>query len=108
MNGEEAEWLGRQEVDGTYTEGIAFILLDARGPVGRDAWDKELGDRKAHCCLHHVKPALPAPNPASRRYLLGPKLQCLLPGFLKVFHLSDVGLRSRSRGPTSQGAERRG
>lgn len=72
MKGEEVEWLGRQEVDGTYTEGIAFILLEARGPVGRDAWDKELGDRKAHCCLHHVKTALAAPTPPPVGTFLAP------------------------------------
>lgn len=40
----------------------------------------------------------PALNPACHKYLLGSKLQCLLPGFLKIFLLADVGLWSRDRG----------
>lgn len=51
----------------------------------------------------HVRTPLPALNPASTWYLFGPELQCLLPGFFKVFLLADVGLRSRSReGPSAQ------
>lgn len=34
------------------TEGIELILLEARGPTGRGADDKELWDSNAHCCPH--------------------------------------------------------
>lgn len=65
MNGEEVEWLGRQEVDGTYTEGIAFILLEARGPIGRDSWDKELGTGRPTAASTtskpHFQPQTPPP-----------------------------------------------
>lgn len=89
------KWIGRWTDGGVHiSESSTFVLttLEVRGQTGRAGCG-----RQELCCLscHSSTPAL---SPAFCTYLFGPKLQGLLPGFLKVFLLADVGLWSRNRG----------
>lgn len=66
--------------------------------------DKELWDRTPHSCPHQAKSHFQPQTLPPTWYLSSPKLQRLLPGFLKVFLLAHVGLMSRSReDPLTQG-----
>lgn len=70
---------------------VGFTLLTHWRDAGEQCSGPEL-PRLQECPQQSAPP--PA-QPSSAPYLLGPKLQRLLPGFLKVFLLADVGLGSK-------------
>ena len=74
--------------------GTDRILLEARGPSRRGCRRQGSWHRNPHSHPHQLKSQLQALPPTL--YLFDPELQRLLPGFLKVFLLADVGLRGRS------------
>lgn len=87
--------------------GIDFILLEARGPIGKDAGD--FGIEGPTGVPTVSKPPFRPQILPPTGYLFGPELQRLLPGFPEVFRLANVGLGNRSREPRSvRGQEEEG
>lgn len=90
-------------------EGTDFILLGARGPIGKEAGTRDFGIKRPAAIPTVSKPCFQPQILPPTGYLFGPELQRLLPGFPEVFCLANVGLGRRSREPQSvRGQEEEG